>query len=183
MRRMGLLAAIRREYLYIRHAGQTLWMLRLVTPDSPRTIVDIVESRVAASPGNPAIYYLDQMLTYGEMDARANRYANWALAQGIKRGDCVALLMENRPDYLCAWLGMFKVGAQVALINTNLTGASLAHSIAISGAGHAIVGAELAANFAEAQFETRPQFWVEGIVDPELAGSRDLSAALQAVSP
>jgi len=182
---MGLLAAIRREYLYIRHAGQTLWMLRLVTPDSPRTIVDIVEHRVAQSPGNPAIYYQDEMLTYGEMDARANRYANWALAQGIRRGDCVALLMENRPDYLCAWLGMFKVGAQVALINTNLTGASLAHSIAISGAGHAIVGTELAASFAGAAFETgkAPQFWVEGLLDPPLAGARDLSAALHHASP
>src|ERR1700748_2747082 len=98
MNRMELFAAIRREFLYIWHAGWTLWILRLVRPDSTRTIVDIVEDRVARSPGNPALYYLDQMLTYGEMDARANRYANWALAQGIKRGDSVALLMENRPD-------------------------------------------------------------------------------------
>ena len=63
---------------------------------------------------------------------------------GIGRGTPVALLMENRPDYIAAWLGLFKVGAQVALINTNLVGTALAHSIAISGARHAIVGAELA---------------------------------------
>jgi fatty-acyl-CoA synthase len=178
MTMMGLFAAVRREYLYIRHAGKTLWMMRLVKPDSTRTIVDVVERRVAARPHDPALIYLDQVLSYGEMDARANRYANWALAQGIKRGDRVALLMENRPDYICAWLGLFKVGAQVALINTNLTGAALFHSVAIAGAGHAIVGAELAANFAAAGFQNPPEFWVEGAADPLPPGARDLSAAL-----
>jgi fatty-acyl-CoA synthase len=84
------------------------------------------------------------------------------LAQGIGRGQAVALLMENRPDFIAAWLGLFKVGAQVALINTNLTGAALSHSIAISGARHAIVGAELAENFRAAPFENAPVLWVEG---------------------
>jgi fatty-acyl-CoA synthase len=108
----------------------------------------------------------------------------------------VALLMENRPDYICAWLGLFKVGAQVALINTNLVGAALAHSIAISGARHAIVGAELAASFRDAPFETAPALWIEGraaVQEPvqwtgesserrELgrAAGNDLSAALAA---
>lgn len=178
-----MLAAIRRELNYIKHAGRTLWMLRLVTPDSPRTIVDIVEQRVAQSPDNPALFCQDQMLTYAQMDARASRYANWAIRMGIKRGDRVALLMENRPDYICAWLGLFKVGAQVALINTNLTGAALFHSIAIAGAGHAIVGAELAEAFAGAGIENGPQFWVEGAKGALPPGARDLSAALDEASP
>jgi fatty-acyl-CoA synthase len=180
---MNLIAVIRREFSYIWHAGWTLWMLRLVKPDSPRTIVDIVEQRVARDPDNPALICLDQTLTYRQMDAHANRYANWALAQGIKRGDRVALLMENRPDYICAWLGMFKVGAQVALINTNLTGPALFHSVAIAGTGHAIVGAELAASFAGAGFEASPQLWIEGGVDPQYTTARDLTAALHAASP
>jgi fatty-acyl-CoA synthase len=178
-----VLAAIRRELNYIKHAGRTLWMLRLVTPDSPRTIVDIVEQRVAQSPDNPALFCQDQMLTYAQMDARASRYANWAIRTGIKRGDRVALLMENRPDYICAWLGMFKLGAQVALINTNLTGTALFHSIAIAGAGHAIVGAELAEAFAGAGIENGPQFWVEGAKGTLPPGARDLSAALDEASP
>jgi fatty-acyl-CoA synthase len=124
--------------------------------------VDIVEHQARRRPGNAAILWLDQRMSYAELDARANRYAHWALAQGIGRGSAVALLMENRPDYICAWLGLFKVGAQVALINTNLSGAALAHSISISGARHAIVGAELAASFHDAPFEARPALWIEG---------------------
>ena len=159
---MGLWGAIRREYIYLTSIARTLWLLRLVKPNATRSIVDIVEEQAQRRPGNVAIFYLGQRWTYAEMNARANRYAHWALSQGIGRGDCVALLMENRPDYICAWLGLFKAGAQVALINTNLMGAALAHSIAISGAKHAIVGAELAENFRAAPFETAPALWVEG---------------------
>jgi fatty-acyl-CoA synthase len=173
---MGLTDAIRREYIYISSIARTLWLLRLVKPHSTRTIVDIVEAQAQKRPGNAAILCADQVMTYAQMDARANRYANWALAQGIGRGDAVALLMENRPDYICAWLGMFKVGAQVALINTNLQGASLAHSISIAAAKHAIVGTELAANFSAAPFETAPKLWTEG-------ESGNLTVALDAASP
>ena len=172
-----MIGAIRREYIYLTSIARTLWLLRLVKPDATRSIVDIVETQARKRPNNIAILYQDQRLTYAEMDARANRYAHWAMAQGIGHGKVVALLMENRPDYICAWLGMFKAGAQVALINTNLTGAALAHSVAISGARHAIVGAELADSFQAAPFEAPPALWIEG-----RAGGNDLSAALTAAS-
>ncbi len=179
---MSLASAIRREYIYISTILRTLWLLRQVKPASTRTIVDIVEAQAKRRPGSTAIFHLDQAMSYAALDARANRYANWALAQGIGRGDAVALLMENRPDYICAWLGLFKAGAQVALINTNLAGAALAHSIAISGAKHIIAGAELAGHVLAAPFETAPALWVQGGIGPSAAG-HDLDAALEAASP
>ena len=78
-------------------------------------------------------------------------YAHWALSLGLKQGDCVALFMENRPDFLCAWLGLFKAGLCAALINTNQRGQPLAHSIQIAGARHVIAGEELAACLPEAE--------------------------------
>ena len=39
--------------------------------------------------------------------------------------------MPNRPDYMAAWLGISRIGGVVALLNTNLTGRALAHSIEI----------------------------------------------------
>jgi fatty-acyl-CoA synthase len=172
---LSLASAIRRETVYLSRILRTLWLLRLVKPNATRSIVDIVEEQARRNPGNIAIRYLDQTLSYADVDAHANRYANWALGQGIGRGDCVALLMENRPDYICAWLGLFKVGAQVALINTNLMGTALIHSISISGARHAIVGAELESNFRDAPFERAPALWVNG-------DGGNLSAALTATS-
>jgi len=178
-----VIAGVRREYVYLASIARTLWLLRLVQPSATRSIVDIVEEQVRQRPGNIAILYQDQSLTYAQMDARANRYAHWALAEGLGRGSVVALLMENRPDFICAWLGLFKVGAQVALINTNLTGTALAHSIAISGAAHAIVGGELAENFRAAPFESPPALWVEaenGNLTQALAAMRDTSPGKQA---
>ena len=66
--------------------------------------------------------------------------------------------MENRPDFLCCWLGLFKAGLSAALINTNQRGQPLAHSIEIVGAKHLIAGAELAACVTEAEpfFTAKP---------------------------
>ena len=180
---MSLTGAIRREYVYLTSIARTLWLLRLVKPNATRSIVDIVEAQARRRPRNIAILYQDQAMSYVELDARANRYANWALSAGIGRGTPVALLMENRPDYICAWLGLFKVGAQVALINTNLLGAALAHSIAISGTKHAIVGAELAVQFLAAPFAETPALWLEGEgcnLTAALAAASDKSPGKQA---
>ncbi len=170
-----MLAAIGREVIYLASVARTLLLLSRIKPDATRSIVDIVEDQARRRPRNIAVYHLDQTWTYADLDARANRYAHWAMANGIGKGSAVALLMENRPDYLAAWLGLFKVGAQVALINTNLVGMALAHSISISGARHAIVGAELARNFHEAPFEDAPLSWIEG-------EGGNLSAALAVAS-
>jgi fatty-acyl-CoA synthase len=161
---MGLAAAIRREYIYISSILRTLWLLRQVKPGATRLICDIVAAHARKTPAAPAILCGDEMLTYAQVDARANQYAHWAIAQGIARGQAVALLMENRPDFLCAWLGLFKAGAAVALINTNLTGEALAHSIAIAAPRHAIVGAELAASFESARpyLKDVPRAWIQG---------------------
>jgi fatty-acyl-CoA synthase len=172
---MSLAAAIRREYVYLSHIVRTLWLLRRVKPHSTRTIVDIVEAQARRHPRNVALVWQDSEMTYAQMDRRANAYAHWAMARGIRQGDCVALLMENRPDYVCAWLGLFKAGAQVALINTNLMGEGLAHSIAISGARHVIAGAELAAQVGAAPFADPPAIWVQG---GGAEGHHDLDAAL-----
>ena len=51
--------------------------------------------------------------------------------------------MENRPEYVGLWLGLSKVGIVPALINTNLQGQPLIHSIKAASATGLIFGAEL----------------------------------------
>ena len=45
------------------------------------------------------------------------------MANGVGKGDVVALMMPNRPEYLAVWLGIARAGGVTALLNTNLTGA------------------------------------------------------------
>ena len=49
--------------------------------------------------------------------------------QSYGKGDVIALCSENRHDYMGLWLGMSKLGAVTALINTHIRGSSLAHTL------------------------------------------------------
>ncbi len=69
-------------------------------PGSGYTVVDAFEAAVRKDPEHPAIVFEDRMLRYREVDAAANRVARWALGEGIRRGDTVALFMENRPEFV-----------------------------------------------------------------------------------
>lgn len=79
-----------------------------------------------------------------QVDELSNRLGNYMKSQGIRKGDTVALLMESRPDYVCLWMGLAKIGATSALINYNLRADPLVHSITVSNAKAVIVGSELA---------------------------------------
>lgn len=65
------------------------------------------------------------------MEDYSNRVANHFLAKGYKRGDCIALYMDNRPEYIGLWLGLAKIGVISALVNYNLRNKSLVHTLVI----------------------------------------------------
>ena len=50
----------------------------------------------------------------------------------LQKGDCVALFMENRPEFVGIWYGLGKLGVITALINTNLKSKALVYSIEIA---------------------------------------------------
>jgi len=152
--------------------------------DDMMTLSDLVERWAAETPNKEAIVYGDRSYTYAEFNAEADKYGQWALAQGLKQGDVVALLMENRPEYLFTTMGMAKVGVTTALINTNLMGHALAHCVNIAGAKHMILGAELAENYKSAKdhFEPRVPLWLQSAAgaNGHVEGANDLNSSLAA---
>jgi len=94
-----------------------------------RVFPAVIDELAAAHGGAPALLSEHETLSYQALAARSNRYARWALDQGVAAGDTVCLLMPNRPEYLAAWLGITRVGGVVALVNTNLAGPALAHAV------------------------------------------------------
>src|SRR5205085_8589408 len=132
--------------------------------DPRRTLLRVIEAIAEGRGAEPALIGARETLTYGELAARANRYARWALDQGLARQDTVCLLMRNQPDYMAIWLGLAQVGATVALLNTNLTGASLAHCIDAASPRMVLVAAELLEAFDSARpfLTTAPSLWAHG---------------------
>jgi len=130
----------------LRGAYRYLRLLFLVYTHQKRDMtVPKVFSKVAASrPNKAALLYESSTWTFNDLEVYSNRVANYLTSvRGFKKGDCVALFMENRPEYIGIWLGCTKVGVLPALINSNLQGNPLIHSIKSAAATGLIYGSEL----------------------------------------
>jgi solute carrier family 27 (fatty acid transporter), member 1/4 len=78
------------------------------------------------------------------MDNYSNKIANlFQNKYNLIKGDCLALFMENKPEYVGIWLGLSKIGVITALINTNLTKEPLLHSINVANSKVVIYSKEL----------------------------------------
>src|SRR5215472_13676268 len=104
-----------------------------------RTFPTVVEELAKKFGDSPALLAEGETLTFRALNERANQYARWARAQGVRKGDTVCLLMTSRPEYMAIWLGITRAGGVVALLNTNLVSISLAHCIDIVSPTHVIV--------------------------------------------
>lgn len=110
-----------------------------INSESSNLIPDDIERIVDKYPDNFAFVDDERQWTYAQFDAYANQVAHWALAQGCKRGDTVAMFLPNRLEYVAIWFGLSKVGIIPALINYQLRAAALAHCVTISYANIAII--------------------------------------------
>jgi fatty-acyl-CoA synthase len=130
------------------HSAAKAWVRALeltasIARHPERLLSTVIAERAAQLGDAPALLSERECLTYRALAARANRYTRWALTQGLGKGECVGLFMPNRPEYMAIWLGISQAGGTVALLNTNLTGPSLAHCINIVAPKHLIVDADL----------------------------------------
>ncbi|XP_065172047.1 long-chain fatty acid transport protein 4, partial [Atheta coriaria] len=106
-------------------------------------LADIFKQHVKKHPNKTCIIYDDQEWTFSEVEEYSNKIANVFKSHGYKKGDVVALFLDNKPEFICTWLGLSKLGVIVPLINTNQRLASLVHSITIAKSQAVVFGAEL----------------------------------------
>jgi citronellyl-CoA synthetase len=106
------------------------------------------EQATLRNPDGPALLQGEVALTYFQVNQWANRIAHHLIAQGIRKGDVVAVFIENRPELLVTILAVAKVGAISALLNTSQTRDTLAHSLNLVAPTAIIVGEELVPAFS-----------------------------------
>jgi solute carrier family 27 fatty acid transporter 1/4 len=79
-----------------------------------------------------------------KMEKYSNKIANlFSNKFHLKKGDTVALFMENSLEYIGIWLGLSKIGVISALINSNLKYQPLLHCINVSNAKYVIYSSNL----------------------------------------
>ena len=108
------------------------------------TVPRAFRATVQRHPHRTCLIHEDKKWTFLDLEEFSNRVAHHFLRRGFKSGDCVALFMHNCPEYIGLWLGCAKIGVVPALINSNLSGQPLLHSINAASAIACIFGSDLA---------------------------------------
>ena len=95
-----MLKRIINEYIYISTFGRIFNALRSIE-SKPDNIVPLqIAAFAKKTPDAIAIYYEDKKISYKELIDRSNKYSQWFLKNNLEKGDVVALMMENRPEFL-----------------------------------------------------------------------------------
>ncbi len=116
--------------------------VRLMADAPEATLASMLDDLAARHGDAAALLGEGGQLSFRGLAAQVNSVARWAVAEGVA-GQAVALLMPNRPAYVTTWLGLTRAGCTVALVNTNLTGDALVHSILAARASSLIVDSTL----------------------------------------
>ena len=152
------------DLMFLRGALRTIRRTSPIARNPTRIFPLMVDELAARHGDKPALISDRESLTYRALAERSCRYARWAVAQGLDKGDVVALLMTNRPEYVAIWLGIIRAGGTVALLNTNLAGPTLAFCIDSVAPKHVIVAGEFAHSLSSADSyrKTTPRIWLHG---------------------
>jgi acyl-CoA synthetase (AMP-forming)/AMP-acid ligase II len=92
-------------------------------------IAGLFGAAVARHPDRPALEFEGRQWTYRALNRRVNRLAHALLAMGLQAGDRVAVLAENRPEYVELELAVAKLGLILACQNWRQSDPELAHCI------------------------------------------------------
>ncbi|MBN3310727.1 S27A2 synthetase, partial [Amia calva] len=114
------------------------------------SVLCIFKEQAQKFPSRAFIIYEDRVYAYQDVDKRSSKVANVFLKEGgLKKGDVVALLMNNGPDYICLWLGLSKLGITVSMLNVNIRAKSLKHCLKICNAKALVAGADMSETLKE----------------------------------
>jgi citronellyl-CoA synthetase len=86
------------------------------------SIASFLERNARERPDGTAILYEDRRVTHRELDEQAARFGGYLAARGVRKGDAVAIFVDNRPEILFAVAGAVRIGAIAAVINTRQRG-------------------------------------------------------------
>ncbi len=104
----------------------------LVALASQLTVGELLCARAALTPGATALADVEREWTYRQFNERVNRLAHALLAAGIAPGDRIAVLSENRLEYLELTFACAKLGAILCALNWRLTAQELRHCIRLA---------------------------------------------------
>jgi carnitine-CoA ligase len=124
------------------------------------------------------VYFPERAITYGEMNPLANRYARIFQSLGVRKGDHVAVMLPNCPEWIACWFGLAKLGAVLVAFNTQWKAEGLEYALKQADIKCCLAGAEFQGELKKAE---KPPEMFQVIFDRggapvEIEGARAFSA-------
>ncbi|MGW8700383.1 class I adenylate-forming enzyme family protein [Streptomyces eurythermus] len=95
--------------------------------DPADSLVHALRTAVTEHPDRAFLTYFDTRLSYRETDELTDSVAAHLAGRGLRRGDRVAVLLQNSPHFVLAVLGAWKAGATVVPVNPMYKSQEVAH--------------------------------------------------------
>jgi carnitine-CoA ligase len=118
---------------------------------SQRDFPRLLAAKAAHNGDKPFILCGDRQISYAQLDLLTNRVANGFARLGVKRGDHVAFLLENSPEILLVYFGLFKLGAVVVPLNVAAKGELLVYFLEQSDATMLVADSGLVERYVDVQ--------------------------------
>ena len=106
------------------------------------TLGSVLAARAAEAPEREIVRFEHEAVTYGSLDEAANRVANGLGRLGLVKGDRVAIMLGNRPEFLGLWFGLGRAGIVEVPLNTGLRGDMLVHMLNTCGCRLLVIDAQ-----------------------------------------
>jgi long-chain acyl-CoA synthetase len=105
-----------------------------IDPNKYQSIRDLFEESAASFGERPAYHCMGKEITFADLDRMSRAFGAWLQAQGLQKGDRVALMMPNVLQYPVALFGVLRAGLVVVNVNPLYTPRELEHQLQDSGA-------------------------------------------------
>jgi long-chain acyl-CoA synthetase len=130
----------------------------------PRTLEEDLRHAAQRDPAKPAVVTGERTVSFGELDAAADRAAAGLRELGVQRGDRVAVLIPNGVSSAIAIYGVMRAGAAFSPLNPTIKRDKLAYVLRDSGAA-ALICDETTAETAQAAADQIPKLRLIDDVD------------------
>ena len=146
------------------------------------TLPELLEQTAAKSPDATALIYFGTTISYRQLQDQVNRLAAGLQALGVEKGDRVALMMPNCPQFVISYFGALRAGAIVTATSSMYTAREAAHQWNDAGVKVVIADRRLFPVIRPAlpQLASAPQIVLTGLRQYYPQPFRRLCASLEA---
>ncbi|MDP5276749.1 ATP-dependent acyl-CoA ligase [Chengkuizengella axinellae] len=92
---------------------------------SEKTALELIAKNAKEIPNQLFLQFKNDKYTFAQLDELSGKVANHLRNLGIEKGEHVALMLNNCPEFIWIWFGLAKLGAVMVPINVNIKGNSL----------------------------------------------------------